>query len=74
MRTFEQKELNQFILNHIREACQKYLLVRDNNEQEEANYYYAQMLSYHNMAIAFADNETFIECCDICNKALEIEL
>lgn len=74
MRIFEQKELNKFILNHIREACQKYLLVRDNDDQTIAEYYYSQMLAYHNMAIAFADNETFIECCDICNKALEIKL
>ena len=73
MRTFEQKEINQFIVNHIRTACEKYSLVKNNNEQEEANYYFAQMMAYHNMAIAFADNDTFLYCNDLFNKVLEIK-
>lgn len=74
MRTFTQKELNEFIKRHIQDACEKYLLVKNDDDQSKADCYYAQIMAYHNMAIAFADTETFLYCCNICNKALEIEL
>lgn len=73
MRTFTQEELNRFLVYHIIDICERYEEATKKHNQSDIDYYFPQIMAYNNMAVVFADSETYLEIQKICKKALKIE-
>ena len=72
MRTFDQEQLNRFILHHIIDVCDEYEEAQIRHDEYRIDYYFSQILAYNNMAVVFADTDTYLEIQKIARKALKI--
>ena len=72
MRTFTQEELNRFLIYHLSDLCNKYENAKIIKDEYWEDYYFAQILAFNDMAVVFADTETYLEIQKIASKALKI--
>ena len=72
MRTFTQEELNKFLIYHLNDVCDKYEEAQIKHDEYWEDYYFAQILAFNDMAVVFADTDTYLEIQKIARKALKI--
>ena len=72
MRTFTQEELNRFIINHMINVCEEYEDAQIKHDEYYSDYYFAQIMAFNDMAVVFADTETYLTVQKIARKALKI--
>lgn len=73
MRTFTQEEIDNFIINHIKEVEQDYLycIKKDKNDDVKLMYL-GKALGYCNMSVAFGSNNSFEIAHKIYDNMLEL--